>query len=118
MMNAIREMDQTCKESDIITSLTALKERNAPITDLEEVMNIIQNVIPLHLSLKEETLKLLFCVTSRSPFIISQIVAYTNSIDQGQPTSQEQQSSKFYRDFIFQMLSIQPDCLYNNIMAV
>jgi len=117
MMNAIREMDQTCKESDIITSLTALKERNAPITDLEEVMNIIQNVIPLHLSLKEETLKLLFCVTSRSPFIISQIVAYTNSIDQGQPTSQEQQSSKFYRDFIFQMLSIQPDCLYNNIMV-
>ncbi|SMN17974.1 similar to Saccharomyces cerevisiae YGR099W TEL2 Essential DNA-binding protein specific to single-stranded yeast telomeric DNA repeats [Maudiozyma saulgeensis] len=116
-MSNMPNIEQGSKESDIVESLTVLKARNGPITDLDEIMNVIQNIIPLYLSLKLDTLRLLFCIISKSPLILAQLVTYTNSIDQGQQTSHDKKSSKLYKDFTFRMLFSQSDCLYNNLMV-
>lgn len=120
MVKCIRDLKDGCKESDIIAILTVLNEGDEVVQNLEDVMSIIQNVIPITNSLKPNTINMLVAIISRSPLILAQLVAYIHSfehIDAKNDKKIEDDALKVYRDIIVKVITKQSDCLFNNIVS-
>ena len=120
MVKCIQDLKEGCKESDVIAVLTVLNEGGEVVQNLEDVMSIIQNVIPITNSLKLSTVDMLIKVISRSPLILAQLVAYIHNfehIDAKNDKNVEDNVLNVYREIIVKLITKQNDFLFNNIVS-
>ncbi|KAG0667744.1 telomere binding protein [Maudiozyma exigua] len=121
MVTCVQDLRNGCKESDIVSVFTTLNEQDEVVQDLEDVMIIIQNVIPISKSLKPTAVSLLCDVISRSPLIFAQLVACINSIEHtdGQyKNNTHGDTSNLYREILGKVFTTRIDCLFNNIISI
>lgn len=77
--------------------------------DLETVMSIIQNVIPIYPSLGTETRRLLYRLVASSYLFLSQLVTFTKTV------TTVEEVSKVYKLFIRDSLAMEDACFANAI---